>query len=299
MPRRVPELSIEAIVAGLEYAGGDADDATTAMLDATSSLLASYGLRRWTVEDVAERAGLGRATVYRRFESRDELVHAALGRDARRFFAAVAKAVANLDTIEDKVVEGFLVGWAWARQSVMGALFASDPAAALSLLTAAPLLDLARAALLERYRIVTGRELSDREATDAALVAEALVRLGLSFVLIPGSVIDLDRPETARQSLRRLLEPLISGRYPPSKRTSTSSSAVPRTTRSDSLPSSPTPSTADSRSSMEPTGLPAAATIRSPRRRPAEAAGLPSATSRTSTPSRASRPTAARRRRAV
>jgi AcrR family transcriptional regulator len=298
MPRRVPELSLEAIVAGLGCAGGAADDATTAMLDATSFLLASYGLRRWTMEDVAERAGLGRATVYRRFESRDELVHAALGRDARRFFAAVAEAVADLDTFEDKVVDGFLVGSVRARQSVMGALFASDPAAALSLLTAAPLLDLARAALVERYQIVTGRQLSDREAADATLVAEALVRLGLSFVLLPGSVIDLDRPETARQSLRRLLGPWLTAGYPASKRTLTSSSAVPRTTRSNNVPSSPTPSTADSRSSMDPTGLPAAATIRSPRSRPADAAGLASATSRTNTPSRASSPTAARRRRA-
>jgi AcrR family transcriptional regulator len=298
MPRRVPELTVEAILAGLDHTDGPVDGATSAMLDATSSLLASYGLRRWTVEDVAERAGLGRATVYRRFESRDELVHAALGREARRFFAAVAEAVADLETVEEKVVEGFLVGSAGARRSVMGALFASDPAAARSLLTAAPLLDLARAALVERYQIVTGSELSDPDAADAALVAEALVRLGLSFVLMPGSVIDLERPETARASLRRLLGPLITGGYPASNRTSTSSSAVPRTTRSNRVPSSATPSTAASRSSMDPTGLPAAATIRSPRSKPADAAGLPSATSRTSTPSRASRPTAARRRRA-
>jgi AcrR family transcriptional regulator len=211
MPRRVPELSIEAIVAGLEYADGGVDQATTAMLDATSALLASYGLRRWTMEDVAERAGLGRATVYRRFEGRDELVHAALGRDARRFFAAVAEAVADCHTVEEKVVEGFLVSSARARQSVMGALFASDPAAALSLLTAAPLLDLARAALVERYQIVTGAELSDREAAEVGLVAEALVRLGLSFVLMPGSIIDLDRPDQARPALRRLLGPLLTG----------------------------------------------------------------------------------------
>jgi hypothetical protein len=92
---------------------------------------------------------------------------------------------------------------------VVGELFASDRAAAVSLLTAAPVLALARAALVERYQIVTGRALSSGETADAELVAEALVRLGLSFVLIPESVIQLDDNESARSALRQLFGPLV------------------------------------------------------------------------------------------
>ena len=213
MTRRAPTLRVEDILAGLQYASDATaeDEVTTAMLDATSSLLAAYGLRRWTMDDVAERAGLGRATVYRRFDSRDDLVHATLGRDARRFFATVADAVNHVSTVEDKVVEGFLVGCRLVRESVMSGLFASDTAAAVALLTAAPVVALARTALVERYQIVTGTELSGQEGADASLVAEALVRLGVSFVLMPDSVIDLGDTDAARRSLRRVLGPLIAG----------------------------------------------------------------------------------------
>jgi hypothetical protein len=70
-------------------------------------------------------------------------------------------------------------------------------------------LALARAALVERYQMVTGTRLAGQEAADAELVAEVLVRLGLSFLLMPVSVIDLDDPAAARPPLRRLLGPLL------------------------------------------------------------------------------------------
>jgi AcrR family transcriptional regulator len=205
VPRRTPGLRAEVILAGPP---GATDGTTDAVLDAATRLLASHGLRRWTMEDVAGEAGLGRATVYRRFASRDDLVHAALGREVRSFFAAVATAVAGLDTLEDQIVEGFLTGWRAMRNSVLGELFTGDRAAAVSLLTSSPVLVLARTALVERYQMVTGAALSEAEAEDAELVAEALVRLGLSFLLIPESVIDPDSTRAARVALRRLLGPL-------------------------------------------------------------------------------------------
>lgn len=211
-------------MAGLETPPEPQDDATAAMLAAASSLLAAHGLRRWTMDDVAALAGLGRATVYRRFESREELVHAALARDAHSFFAAIADAVADLDTLEDKLVEGFLVGLQMARRSLLGDLLRRDNGAALSMLSASPVLGLARAALVERYLALAGRTATTPEAAEAGLVAEAVVRLGLSFVLVPDSLIDLDDEVAARRALRRLLGPLLSGPVQPSKTTATSSS---------------------------------------------------------------------------
>jgi AcrR family transcriptional regulator len=200
---------VEAFLAGLEDPAVADDEATAAMLDATSALLATYGVRRWSMDDVAERSGVARATVYRRFESRDELVHATLARDARRFFEAIAEAVAHIDAIEDKVVEGVLVGLRLARQSLMSGPQSRDTNGLLSLLTAAPVLALARRALVERYQVVTGAELPAEGLAEAELVAEALVRLGVSFVLMPDSVIDLDDTDSARRSLRRVVGPLL------------------------------------------------------------------------------------------
>jgi AcrR family transcriptional regulator len=91
--------------------------------------MADFGLGRWSVEDVAERSGLGRTTVYRRFDGRDALVHAVLAREARRFFDAIALAVAHLDDLADQVVEGLLVGLRMAQASVLPALLRVDAAA--------------------------------------------------------------------------------------------------------------------------------------------------------------------------
>ena len=44
------------------------------ILDATFRALQDFGLTRLTVEDVAQRAGLSRQTVYRYFPSKDHLM---------------------------------------------------------------------------------------------------------------------------------------------------------------------------------------------------------------------------------
>ena len=77
------------------------------------------------------------------------------------------------------------------------------------MLTATPVLALARTALVERYQHATGTRPAGQKAADAELVAEVLVRLGLSFLLMPVSVIDLDDTAAARPALRRLLGPLL------------------------------------------------------------------------------------------
>ncbi|HET7035203.1 MAG TPA: TetR/AcrR family transcriptional regulator [Thermomicrobiaceae bacterium] len=52
--------------------------AQQAILDATLELLAESGFEGMSVEAVAERAGVGKATIYRRWKSKQELVAAAL-----------------------------------------------------------------------------------------------------------------------------------------------------------------------------------------------------------------------------
>jgi AcrR family transcriptional regulator len=50
----------------------------TAILDATLALIVEHGVETLRVDDVAERAGVGKATIYRRYRSRDELLIAAI-----------------------------------------------------------------------------------------------------------------------------------------------------------------------------------------------------------------------------
>ncbi len=54
------------------------------VLDAAESCLERFGLAKTTIEDVAQEAGLSRATVYRQFGNRDGLLLALATRDAER-----------------------------------------------------------------------------------------------------------------------------------------------------------------------------------------------------------------------
>ena len=215
MPRRAATLDVSAIIAGIARTAGVIDitsiedEVTDAVLDAAAELLARYGVRRWSMDDVADVAGLGRATVYRRFPSREDLVHATIAREINRFFASVAHAVADAEGVEAKVVEGFLVGMRMANASLVPGLFENDKPTALDLFTSAPILELGRAALVSQYQAVTGEAMDARRRAEVEWVAEVLVRLAVSFVLMPGSVVDFEDPGKARQALARIVRPLL------------------------------------------------------------------------------------------
>lgn len=216
--RRAPSLDLDEVLGTLlagpaPSPGGPAetgpDRVATALLDAASSLLAEHGTRRWTVDDAAARAGVGRATVYRRFASRDDLMRATITRDAHRFFAAVAESVRSEETLEEKVVGGFVAGLRLIRVSPLPALLRADPAGAMSLLGSESLLRTATVALTERYQAVTGTRLSGAGRSRVEVAAEALVRLGISFVLIPGATADLDDDRRAREHVGSIIRPLL------------------------------------------------------------------------------------------
>ena len=209
MARRKLSISLAAIVAATAVpAPSPADaDAATAVLDAAADHLRRHGLGRWSVDDVADAAGVGRTSVYRWFGSRDDLVHAVLARELRETLDEVAIAAARADRFEDRVVEAVLVCLRRLEGSVVDHLLQVDPHAVLPLLTtgAAPLLDLARAALAPQ--LVAAGVAPDLAA--AQVQAEALARLGLSFVLTRSTALPLDDPDALRSTARALVLPVL------------------------------------------------------------------------------------------
>lgn len=205
MARHKLSIELDPIVAAVGR--GPVDDLDELLLDATASLLVDFGLRRWSVGDVAERAGVGRTSVYRRVASRDDLVHGVLARELRLVLAAVDAAGRDLERIEDRVVEAVSVCLAAVDGSVVGHLIRTDPTSVLPLLTtgAGPLLALARTllapALVDRGIV--------RDPDRAAVLAEAIARLGLSFLLTPDTVLPVADPVERRDAIRSLLGPIL------------------------------------------------------------------------------------------
>jgi AcrR family transcriptional regulator len=200
--RRRLTLELQPVVASALGArtGSSTDDG---ILDAAEALLRSEGLHRWSVEDVADRAGVGRTSVYRRFPSRDDLVHGVLARELRGAIAAVGAAAASRSQLDDAVVEAVLAALRALDGSVVDRLLQTDPTTVLPLLTtgAGPLVAQARAAFapgLLALGVATSAE-------QAAVVAEAMARLGLSFVLTRDTALPLDDPAALRAGVSAVL----------------------------------------------------------------------------------------------
>lgn len=206
--RRAPKLELLPLLGAL--ADPSVDDTTDRILDAAASVLASGGLRRCTVEEIAERGQIGRTTIYRRFDGRDEIVHAVLARELRSFFDTVARSVGHLDRIEDQVVEGFLTALDAARDSPMLPLLRSEPDLLMFLVTdAGPVLELVTGLMMHQLRNVASASEIDIDTQRARHGAEIVFRLAVSFVLMPETTLPLDDPAAAQDLLHGFLDPML------------------------------------------------------------------------------------------
>lgn len=207
MPRVSTRVDADSVlIALLQQRGGDAvlDDVDTRILDAAGALLVGAGLDEFEVDAVAEAAGVGRSTVYRRFEGRNALLAATVAHEARRLLDVLARSVAGIDDPAEQVVAAFCAGLQVAHASGMAERVRREPLL-LRLLTVdgGPVLAAARSQLADvATALDPGVDRADAEAT-----AELLVRLAVSFVLTPASVLDLD--DGAEDAVRRHLAPLL------------------------------------------------------------------------------------------
>jgi AcrR family transcriptional regulator len=166
------------------------------------------GLRRLTMEDVARRAGLGRATLYRHFPSKDALVQAAVLAEAEAFFAALDGAIADCRSDEDRLVEGFAFALEYTRgHALLQKLLRTEPETLLPyLIGGGQLIQAATEAVRRRIH-----ETSPSTRMGAA-TAELLVRLVLSLALTPDSGLGIDDRRGALRLARRYLVPRVSAR---------------------------------------------------------------------------------------
>jgi AcrR family transcriptional regulator len=90
-------------------------DTPRRILDATFAAIQDYGLTRITVEDVAQRAGLSRQTVYRYFPSKDDLIVALVSREEEKFLDGVRAAFLEHHDLETAATESVRFVLAYAR----------------------------------------------------------------------------------------------------------------------------------------------------------------------------------------
>ncbi|MEA2347973.1 MAG: hypothetical protein QOG62_1760 [Thermoleophilaceae bacterium] len=180
------------------------------ILDAALERVAAFGVRRTTMDDVAEAAGVGRMTVFRRFGSKDALMEILAVREARRFLDAIDEAAGGIEDPVERIVETSVVALRFASTNpLLGRLSRLEPETVLSILRAdtPPLMSIARS-------YAKAQLLKDRDAfgeIDVDLVAEGLVRMALSFILVPAGPVPLEDEDATRAFARATLVPLLRG----------------------------------------------------------------------------------------
>lgn len=200
-------MTMDAALTGLLAATPDTDDLDTRILDAALAEFETYGLRRVSVEDVAKRAGVARTTIYRRFTNKEQLLQAVILREVRRFLTAIADATEDLPSPEDAVVEGFVAGLQGARtHPLMTRVLQSEPEAFLPQLSmnGGAVMVAARDILADRLR----RARPD-DPQDFATVAEVLLRVAVSLLLVPGGGLALDDEPAIRAFARDYLTRML------------------------------------------------------------------------------------------
>jgi AcrR family transcriptional regulator len=189
------------------------DDTTShRILDAALDAAAASGIRHLTLDDVARRAGVGRVTLYRRFGDRQGLIEALGVREARRCIEILDEATPPDEPIEEQVADGFVAGLRLIREHpLLSRLVTHEPAALLDALTnpRTALFPLARAYVAGRLALA--QPAGARSDLDLEQVAEAFLRITVSFALIQDTVLPLDDEDAAREAARRLIAPIVVG----------------------------------------------------------------------------------------
>jgi AcrR family transcriptional regulator len=191
---------------------GAVDDETSSrILDAAYELFCQISIPRTTMEDVARRAGVSRITVYRRFATKGALVDHVVRREIRRYFDQFLVDIEQAETAADRVVLGFVSSLrAIRRNPLIGGLMHADPNA----LVPTTIGDGGRTLATVRA-FVAGQLRREQdagnvsEAVNVDIVAEIMVRVCSSFLVIPSHIIDLDDDEQLADLARQFLVPML------------------------------------------------------------------------------------------
>jgi AcrR family transcriptional regulator len=188
------------------------DDATSErILDAALDLAAASGLRHLTMDEVADRAGVGRMTVYRRFGSRERLEEALAVRESRRCLAELDSTVDPGAPVADQIAQGMLTTLRLIREHpLLERMSRVEPAAALAALRDEKTGVFAMSRAFMAARVEEGQRAGTVDTSlDPEQVGEMLVRVGFSFLLIPASSLPLDDDERMREVARTLVAPIL------------------------------------------------------------------------------------------
>jgi AcrR family transcriptional regulator len=174
---------------------GDLSPQASRVLDAALTCVARVGLAKTTLDDVAREAGCARATVYRCFASKQQLLAALVRREAHALRDAIGEAAAPHDTFEDAITAAvvtsarFLTG-----HPALAFVCAHEPEVLLPYLA----FEREDAVLRDAAALVAPAFARFCDASAVERLGEWLARTTLSYLCNPSEYFDVSDPESVR-----------------------------------------------------------------------------------------------------
>jgi AcrR family transcriptional regulator len=193
-------------------APGPPDSTGERILAAASQQVEDFGLRRFTIDEVARRLRISRVTVYRYFPKRDRLLEAVLLRELHRFLRAIDAAVQSHETLEQRLVEGVVFALSYLRRHrLLQRLLRTEPELILPALTVngGPVLAAGREFIAGFARREAARDGLPLAEEEIEVVSELLARVVISFLLTPESVLGINSDADARRFAEHYLAPTL------------------------------------------------------------------------------------------
>lgn len=185
------------------------DPISERILAGALSCFQEVGIQRTTMDDIARAAGVSRITVFRRFDTKDQLVQIVVLRvmvEVNALIRAAFLAEKNLDRALTAALMASLR--ALRGHPLFAKVVRTEPESFVQSLSTdgGTVIALVRSSVGEWLGAAGGGPLSDE---DAEMVAETLTRLGISLILTPDGVIPIDDDKRMRAYLARYIVPGI------------------------------------------------------------------------------------------
>ena len=188
----------------------DDDASKQEILDCARDLYIEYGLRRTTMEDVAKRAGIGRATLYRRFSDKEQLFQAVIMRDAQRDLMQIQAAIARQKTFLDGLMEAFVLAVGLLHNNpLLSRLLLTEPDNVLPFLTTGFENVMSYCRVYIAAQIVRGQQAGHLKDLPADVTSEMILRIIHSLTLTRAGVINPGDEDSVRRFAQQYLRPIL------------------------------------------------------------------------------------------
>ena len=176
-------------------------DTRQVIIDAALACFRQHGLRKTTIVDIGQAAGLSRGTIYQYFRDKAAIVEATAESTSERFYREMAKAMSRGSSLEDKLSLA-AVFVSRARKHIEPEKYFDEDEVSLLLTKNAGVLLRECVDFVAPYLIAAKLTGEVRKDLDVQAAGEWFARMLFSLFSTPSSTLDMDDPEVVDRFVR-------------------------------------------------------------------------------------------------